>query len=95
MVLSISVLVFGLILAAFCYKLMDEGGEMADEALTGFFAGIVLALFLAVFIAKKLGDYERKKRRNRMNRKNNTDINGEERIDRDADVGFSYFCERD
>ena len=53
MVLSISVLVFGLILAAFCYKLMDEGGEMADEALTGFFAGIVLALFSLGGLRKK------------------------------------------
>ena len=53
-------MVFGLILAAFCYKLMDEGGEMADEALTGFFAGIVLALFSAVFIAKKLGELRKK-----------------------------------
>lgn len=60
MVLSISVLVFGLILAAFCYKLMDEGGEMADEALTGFFAGIILALFSSVFIAKKLGGLRKK-----------------------------------
>ena len=60
MVLSISVLVFGLILAAFCYKLMDEGGEMADEALTGFFAGIVLDLFSSVFIAKKLGGLRKK-----------------------------------
>ena len=53
MVLSISVLVFGLILAAFCYKLMDEGGGMADEALTGFFAGIVLALFSLGGLRKK------------------------------------------
>lgn len=60
MVLSISVLVFGLILAAFCNKLMNEGGEMADEALTGFFAGIILALFSLVFIAKKLGGLRKK-----------------------------------
>ena len=60
MVFSISVLVFGLILVAFCNKLMNEGGEMADEALTGFFAGIILVLFSSVFIAKKLGGLRKK-----------------------------------
>lgn len=60
MMFSISVLVFGLILVAFCNKLMNEGGEMADEALTGFFAGIILVLFSSVFIAKKLGGLRKK-----------------------------------
>ena len=60
MMFLISVLVFGLILVAFCNKLMNEGGEMADEALTGFFAGIILVLFSTVFIAKKPGGLRKK-----------------------------------
>ena len=60
MLFSISVLVFGLILVAFCNKLMNEGGEIADEALMGFFAGIILVLFSSVFIAKKLRGIRKK-----------------------------------
>ena len=60
MMFSTSVLVFGLILVVFCNKLMNEGGEIADEALTGFFAGIILVLFSSVFIAKKLGGLRKK-----------------------------------
>ena len=60
MVFSISVLVFGMILVAFCNKLMNEGGEIADEALMGFFAGIILVLFSSVFIAKKLRGIRKK-----------------------------------
>ncbi len=52
---SVVVLVFGLMLVAFCFKLMNEGSMMADEALTGFFSGIILVLFSSVFIAKMPG----------------------------------------
>ena len=60
MVFAVAMLVFGLILAAFCFKIMDEGSVMADEALTGFIAGIILVLFSSVFVAKIPGRLRKK-----------------------------------
>ena len=52
-VLSLSGILIGISLSTFCIKVYQAGGEMADEALTGFFAGILLTFFSAVYFLKK------------------------------------------
>lgn len=51
-VISIGGMLFGVILTVFCDKILLEGGEMADEAFTGYVVGIMLTFFLFIFMIK-------------------------------------------